>query len=258
MAGSEVRVEQPADGVALVRIDRPQALNALSGAVVRELLETLEAADADPAVRCIVLTGTDRAFAAGADIAEMADASAVDMYLGDYLDHWDRIREIRKPIVAAVAGWCLGGGLELAMACDIIIAADSAKFGQPEIDIGVIPGAGGTQRLPRAVGKSLAMDMILTARQLSADDALRLGLASQVVAAGALVDEAVALGSRIAARPPLAVRAAKDAINRSFDLPVADGIAYERKLFFLLFSSDDKREGMDAFRSKREPTWKGR
>jgi enoyl-CoA hydratase len=225
---------------------------------VTRLVAAFRELDADDSVRCIVLTGTDRAFAAGADIEEMAGASPIDMYLGDYLEHWDQIASIKTPIVAAVAGWCLGGGLELAMACDIIIAADNAKFGQPEIDIGVIPGAGGTQRLPRAVGKSLAMEMILTARQLSADDALRLGLCSRVVAPDALVEEAVSLGSAIAARPPLAVRAAKDAINRSQDLPIEAGVAYERTLFFLLFASADKSEGMDAFRNKRKPTWQGR
>ncbi len=253
-----VVVEAPADGVALVRIDRPKALNSLSSEVMGQVVAELERLDADEGIRCIVLTGGERAFAAGADISEMTDASAVDMYLRDHLRLWDAIRFLNTPVVAAVSGWCLGGGLELAMACDIIVAAETAQFGQPEINIGVIPGAGGTQRLPKAVGKSLAMEMILTGRYLSAADAERKGLVSRVVAPEALLDEAIALAGEIAARPPVAVRAAKDAILRSFDTTIEAGLAYERHLFFLLFASEDKSEGMDAFLNKRTPSWKGR
>lgn len=258
MAGEVIRVERPADGVALVRIDRPTALNALSSEVMRELTDRLAELDDETETRCLVLTGTAKAFAAGADIGEMRDATAVEMYLRNHLRLFDRVRSIRTPIVAAVSGWALGGGCELAMACDVVVAGEGARFGQPEIDIGIMPGAGGTQRLPRAVGKSLAMEMVLTGRRLTAEEALARGLVSRVVPDDELLDRATELAAEIAARPPVAVRAAKEAIDRSFDLTIEDGLAYERNLFFLLFASDDRTEGMAAFTEKREPEWRGR
>lgn len=253
-----IRLERTVEGVALVRIHRPETLNSLSSKVMRELNDVLGALDVDEQARCIVLTGTERAFASGADIEEMRDVTAIDMYVRNHLELWDAVRFVKTPIVAAVSGWCLGGGLELAMSCDIVVASEDARFGQPEINIGVIPGAGGTQRLPRGVGKSLAMEMVLTGKPITAVRAERLGLVSRVVPKETLLDEAVAVAADIAAKPPLAVRAAKDAILKSFDTPIEAGLAYERNIFFLLFASDDQREGMAAFTEKRKPTWKGR
>lgn len=258
MAEDLILVERPEGGLALVRLNRPKALNALNAELMRELAERLHELDADGGIRCIVLTGSKKAFAAGADIGEMKDATAVEMFVRDHLRALDRVGDVRTPIVAAVSGWALGGGCELAMACDIVMAAEGARFGQPEIDIGIMPGAGGTQRLPRAVGKSLAMEMILAGRKLTADEALARGLVSRVVRDDELLDSALELAGDVAKRPPVAVRAAKEAVNRSFDLTVEDGLAYERNLFFLLFASEDRTEGMSAFTEKRTPEWRGR
>ncbi|HTY57709.1 MAG TPA: enoyl-CoA hydratase-related protein [Bacteroidota bacterium] len=245
-------------GYALVRLNRPEVLNAISVQLMTDLVAALEESDADDAVRCIILTGNERAFAAGADIREMADASAVDMLARDQFARWDRIRRIGKPIIAAVGGFALGGGCELAMACDMIIASETARFGQPEITIGVIPGAGGTQRLTRAVGKAKAMEMVLTGRMITADEALRWGLVNKVVPAESLLGEARAWAAEIASLPPLAVRLAKEAVLKSFDTTIEGGLAFERKNFYLLFSSEDQKEGMRSFLEKRRPQWKGR
>ena len=246
------------DHVGLIRLNRPQQLNALNSVLMEELVEALEAFDRDEGIRCIVLTGNERAFAAGADIKEMVEASPVDMLLRDHISRWDRIRRIRKPIIAAVSGWCLGGGCELAMACDIIIASETAVFGQPEINIGVMPGAGGTQRLARAVGKAIAMEMVLNARFLSADEALRYGLVNRVVPVEVYLEEAIRLGQEIAERAPVAVRLAKEAVNKAFETSLADGLEFERRLFYFLFATEDQKEGMRAFIEKRKPEWKGR
>jgi enoyl-CoA hydratase len=244
--------------VLTVRLNRPDVLNALNIALMRELVEALESADADDAVRAIVLTGDAKAFAAGADIREMADASAVEMLLRDQFARWDRIRKIRKPLVAAVSGFALGGGCELAMMCDIIVASETAKFGQPEIGIGVMPGAGGTQRLTRAVGKAKAMEMVLTGAMIGAREAMDAGLVNRVVPVEAFLAEALSLAREIASKPPLAVRLAKEAVLKSFDTTIEGGLEYERKNFYLLFASEDQKEGMKAFVEKRKPEWKGR
>jgi len=244
--------------VALVRLNRPKQLNALNGPTMDALCEALEKLDRDEAVRVIVVTGSERAFAAGADIGEMSGASPIDMLRTNRIAQWDRVRKITKPVIAAVAGWCLGGGCELAMALDIIIAAESARFGQPEIKIGVMPGAGGTQRLPRAIGKSKAMEMILTGEPITAAEAERIGLVSRVVTDELLVEDALALAAEIAKRAPLALRLAKESVNAAFEMGLTDGLAHERRLFYLLFSSDDQKEGMTAFLEKRDPNFKGR
>jgi enoyl-CoA hydratase len=244
--------------VGIVTLNRPRQLNALAGPLMRELADALEQHDADPTIRAIVLTGGPSVFAAGADIKEMADASAVDMLLRNTLGAWDRVRGITKPVIAAVAGYALGGGCELAMLCDIIIAAENARFGQPEINIGLMPGAGGTQRLTRSIGKYLSADMILTGRMLSAEDALRHGLAARIVPPELIVEAAVKLGKEIAQKPPISVRLAKEAITHAFEGRVDDGIGLERKLFYLLFASRDAHEGMHAFVDKRQPTYDGR
>jgi enoyl-CoA hydratase len=244
--------------IALVRFNRPQQLNALNGEVMDALCDALEALDRDDGVRAIVLTGNEKAFAAGADIGEMADATPIDMLRTNRIAQWDRVRRIGKPVIAAVAGWCLGGGCELAMALDVIVAAESARFGQPEIKIGVMPGAGGTQRLPRAIGKSKAMEMILTGEPISAAEAERMGLVSRVVPNEVLVEDAMALAAEIAKRPPLAVRLAKESVNAASEMSLTDGLAHERRLFYLLFASEDQKEGMAAFLEKREPDFIGR
>ena len=241
----------------LIRLNRPEAMNALNGAVMEELAQALEAFDADAAIGAMVLTGDDRAFAAGADIKEMAEASSVEMLLSDRIGRWDRLRRIHKPIIAAVSGWCLGGGNELAMACDMIVASETAKFGQPEINLGVIPGAGGTQRLTRAVGKAVAMEVVLNNRTLTAQEALTLGLVNRVVPIEAYLDVALRLANEIAARGPLAVRLGKEAVNHAFESFLADGVADERRAFYFLFSSQDQKEGMRAFVAKRKPEWTG-
>lgn len=244
--------------VGIATLNRPQALNALNSALMGELLDALRAFDADGAIGCMVVTGSDKAFAAGADIKQMATASPVDMLDSPLIGYWDALAEIRKPIVAAVSGWCLGGGCELAMACDLIIASESAKFGQPEINLGVIPGAGGTQRLARAVGKSVAMDMILSDRKLSAEEALRCGLVSRVAPVESYLAVALEVAAAIAAKPPVAARIAKEAINAAFETSLAEGVRFERRLFALLFATEDQKEGMAAFVDKRAPVWKGR
>ena len=245
------------DRVGLVRLNRPQAMNALNNELLAELMEALSNFDQDPEIGAIVITGSERAFAAGADIKEMADATAVEMLQQNRVGQFDRLRLIKKPVIAAVSGWCLGGGCEIAMACDMIIAAESARFGQPEITIGVIPGAGGTQRLTRAVGKAVAMEMILNNRTLTAEEALRFGLVNRVVPVERYLDEALGLAAEIASRAPVAVRLAKEAILNAFETSLADGLADERRAFYLLFATQDQKEGMAAFIEKRKPDWKG-
>jgi enoyl-CoA hydratase len=244
--------------VALLRFNRPQQLNALNGEVMDELCSSLEALDRDDTIRVLVVTGNERAFAAGADIGEMAGASPIDMLRTNRIAQWDRVRRIGKPVIAAVAGWCLGGGCELAMALDLVVAAESARFGQPEINLGVIPGAGGTQRLTRAVGKSVAMEMILTGEPIDAREAHRLGLVARVVPNELLVEDALALAAKIATKSPLALRLAKEAVNAAYEMSLTDALAHERRLFYLLFASDDQKEGMAAFLEKRDPDFKGR
>jgi enoyl-CoA hydratase len=264
--GRIVRVDLPAhapdgpiDGVALVTIDRPEALNALSFAVLEELATALEALDADAGCRCIVLTGAgERAFAAGADIRELAEQTPVSLARDGEFDRWDRMDRIGTPLVAAVRGVALGGGCELAMACDMIVAGESAQFGQPEIELGVMPGAGGTQRLTRAIGKARAMELILTGRSMGAREAEALGLVTSVVPDEETVPAALALAARVASMPPLAVRMAKAAIRAADELPLRAGLERERHDFFLLFATHDQAEGMAAFVEKRRPSWKGR
>jgi enoyl-CoA hydratase len=261
-SSGHVRVELPAGGrhgVALVTIVRPEVLNALSFGVVGEIADAFEALDRDEACRAIVLTGDgDRAFAAGADIKELAVQNPTDLAREDPFTHWDRIRQVRKPIVAAVRGFALGGGCELAMACDLIIAGDDAKFGQPEIKLGVMPGAGGTQRLTRAIGKARAMDIILTGRTIDAREAEAAGLVSRVVPASETLTAALEVAGVIASMSPVATMAAKRAVLRAQELPLEAGLELERRDFYLLFASEDQREGMAAFSEKRTPTWKGR
>jgi enoyl-CoA hydratase len=246
------------DPIAVVLLNRPQQLNALSGALMNELVDALQALDRDDAVRCIVLGGAQRAFAAGADITELAEGTPISLYQNRRIDRWDAIRGIRTPLVAAVSGYCLGGGCELAMACDLIVASESARFGQPEIQLGVLPGAGGTQRLTRAVGKALAMDMILTGRMLSADEALRAGLVARVVAREAWLEEAKRAAREIAAKSPVSVRLATEAIDTAFEAPLSAGIEFERRAFYLARASEDADEGLKAFVEKRKPDFKGR
>ena len=223
-----------------------------------ELCSALEALDRDDAIRVLVLTGSERAFAAGADIGEMAGASPIDMLRTNRIAQWDRVRRIGKPVIAAVAGWCLGGGCELAMALDLIVAAESARFGQPEINLGVIPGAGGTQRLTRAIGKSVAMEMILTGEPIDAREAHRLGLVARVVPNELLIEDALSLAAKIAMKSPLALRLAKEAVNAAYEMSLSDALAHERRLFYLLFASEDQKEGMAAFLEKRDPDFTGR
>jgi len=244
--------------IGLIRFNRPKQLNALSLAVMRELVEFLERFDADEVVRVMVLAGDDRAFAAGADIGDMAESSVVEQYKRNQFARWERIKRIGKPIVAAVSGYCLGGGCELMMHCDVVIASETAQFGQPEINIGVMPGAGGTQRLTRAVGKATAMDVILTGRFLTAKEALAAGLVSRVVPREHWFAEAMRVASIIAEKPPLAVRAAKEAVLKAHEMSLSDGLEYERKLFYLLFSTEDQKEGMRAFVEKRKPVFHGK
>jgi enoyl-CoA hydratase len=237
--------------VGLVRLNRPQALNALNAALLRELGEAVDAFDADGKIGCMVITGSDKAFAAGADIKEMVDKTFIEAFLGNLAATWDRVAHVRKPVIAAVAGFALGGGCELAMECDIIIAADNAKFGQPEIKLGIIPGIGGTQRLPRAVGKAKAMDLILTGRMMDAQEAERSGLVARIVPLPSLVDEALKVAETIAAMSLPSVLAAKEAINRAFETSLAEGVRFERRLFHSLFATHDQKEGMAAFIEKR-------
>ncbi len=245
------------DKVGLITLNRPEALNALNATILGELVSALQDFDADPEIGAMVVAGGEKAFAAGADIKEMADASVVDMLLRGNIDIFDQILAVKKPIIGAVSGWCLGGGNELAMSFDMIVASERARFGQPEINLGVIPGAGGTQRLTKAVGKAIAMEMVLNNRHLTAEEALHFGLVNKVVPVEEFVDAAVKLAAQIAERAPLAVRLGKEAVNRAFETHLRDGIAEERRAFYLLFSTDDQKEGMQAFQEKRKPDWKG-
>jgi enoyl-CoA hydratase len=245
--------------VGLITLNRPHALNALCDALVRDLGQALDAFEADDAIGAVVLTGSTKAFAAGADIKEMASRSFMDVYLSDFItDGWERVTTCRKPIVAAVSGFALGGGCEIAMMCDTIIAADTAKFGQPEIGLGVIPGAGGTQRLTRFVGKAKAMDMVLTGRMMDAAEAERSGLVSRVVPADQLLEEAIKLATKIAEMSRPAVLMAKEAVNRAYETTLAEGVRFERRLFHSLFATEDQKEGMAAFAEKRKPRFKNR
>ena len=259
MAYETLIVESPSAGVTLIRLNRPQALNALNSTLLSELGAALDAAEADAGVRCLVLTGSEKAFAAGADIKEMSDKTYAQMFADDFFTKAARrIETFRKPIIAAVAGYALGGGCELAMLCDFIIAADTAKFGQPEINLGVAPGIGGSQRLTRLVGKSKALDMILTARMMDAAEAERAGLVSRVVAPDALLDEARAAAAKIASQSPLAVMMNKEMVNVALETTLTEGVRFERRLFHSLFAFDDQKEGMSAFVEKRKPDFKGR
>jgi len=243
---------------ALIRLNRPEALNALNAKLISELDAALQAFDADPEIGCVVLTGSEKAFAAGADIKEMRDKDFADAFLSDFIGRWDAVARARKPVVAAVSGFALGGGCELAMMCDFILAADTAQFGQPEIKLGVIPGAGGTQRLTRAVGKAKAMELCLTGRMMGAEEAERAGLVARVLPAVDLLAEALKTAQTIAAMSLPAVLSAKDAINRAFETTLAEGVRAERRAFYALFSTQDQKEGMAAFVEKRRPAFKNR
>ncbi len=247
------------NGVGVITLNRPDAMNALSEALMEEMTSVLDDFEADADIGCIVVTGSEKAFAAGADIKEMQSKSYMDAYLEDFITHnWERVTTCRKPVIAAVAGYALGGGCELAMMCDFIIAADSAKFGQPEITLGVLPGAGGSQRLTRQVGKSKAMDMCLTGRMMDSDEAERAGLVSRIVPAGELIDEVMKTAAKIAAMSRPAVMMIKEAVNRSYETTLAEGVRFERRLFHSAFATEDQKEGMDAFTAKRKPEWKNR
>ncbi len=244
--------------VGLIRLNRPQAMNALSTPLIEDLNAALEAFEADPAIGAIVLTGSERAFAAGADIKEMQDKTYAEAFLGDFISRWENLTRLRKPVIAAVAGFALGGGCEIAMMCDLILAADTAKFGQPEIKLGVMPGAGGTQRLTRVVGKSKAMEMILTGRMMDAAEAERSGLVSRVLPADKLIEEALKVAATIAALSAPAVYAAKESVNRAYETTLAEGVRFERRIFHSLFATEDQKEGMKAFAEKRAAAFKNR
>ncbi|MDR7520825.1 MAG: enoyl-CoA hydratase-related protein [Armatimonadota bacterium] len=257
MAYVNIVLEQ--DGpVAVITLNRPRVLNALNQETMDELVAALEALDRDDATRCIILTGSERAFAAGADVTEMADATPVQMLAGYRFQQWDRIRKISKPLIAAVRGFALGGGCELAMLCDMVVAGEGARFGQPEINLGIMPGAGGTQRLTRAAGKARAMELILTGRHMTAAEAERMGLLTRVVPDEVVLDEAKRLARAIAEKPPVAVRMAKEAVLKAFDTTLEAGLDYERKAFYLLFATEDRTEGIRAFLAKRPPVFQGR
>jgi enoyl-CoA hydratase len=244
--------------VGVIRLNRPQALNALNAALMDELIKAVDGFEADPNIACLVITGSDKAFAAGADIKEMANKSFMDVFLSDFIAGWDRVAHVRKPVVAAVAGFALGGGCELAMMCDLIIAADNAKFGQPEIKLGVIPGIGGTQRLTRAIGKAKAMDLCLTGRMMDAAEAERSGLVARVVPLASLMDEAMKAADTIASMSLPSVMIAKEAINRAFESSLAEGVGFERRVFHSLFATADQKEGMAAFVEKRPPKFENK
>jgi len=252
-----IQVTTEADQVGVITLNRPKQLNALNGELMVELGHALKAFDADSKIGCIIITGNEKSFAAGADIAAMANFSFADVYNHDFITRdWETIRSIRKPVVAAVSGFALGGGCELAMMCDFIIAADNAKFGQPEIKLGIIPGAGGTQRLPRAIGKAKAMDLALTGRMMNVEEAERSGLVSRVVPLDKLMEETLAAALVICNHSQLAVKAAKESVNRAFESSLSDGVMFERRIFHALFATDDQKEGMDAFLNKRPPHFK--
>ena len=253
----ETLIVETEDHVALIRLNRPEALNALNSTLLGELADALAAADRNDKVRCIVITGSDKAFAAGADIKEMAEKGAIDMFSADFFSaETEALLRVRKPIIAAVAGYALGGGCELAMMCDFIIAADTAKFGQPEINMGILAGIGGTQRLPRLVGRSKAMDMHLTGRNMHAEEAERAGLVSRVVPAKKLIEEAMAAAAKIAEKSQISVKAVKEAVNRSEETSLREGLLFERRVFNMMFASDDQSEGMSAFLEKRQPQFR--
>ncbi len=256
MAYEFINVHTEADKVGVITLNRPKQLNALNAGLMVELGQALKAFDADPAIGCMVITGSEKAFAAGADIGAMATYTFADVYKDDYITRdWETIRSIRKPVIAAVSGFALGGGCELAMMCDFIIAADNAKFGQPEIKLGIIPGAGGTQRLPRAVGKAKAMDLALTGRMMDVHEAEKAGLISRIVPLDKLMEETLGAALMICDYSQLAVMAAKESINRAFESGLADGVMFERRLFHALFATQDQKEGMDAFVNKRKPSF---
>ncbi|MFN5557609.1 MAG: enoyl-CoA hydratase-related protein [Chryseotalea sp.] len=250
--------KQIAEGVAQITLNRPKELNALNLQVMREIRDALKEFDADDTIKVIIITGNEQAFAAGADIKQMADKTAIDMLLIDQFSTWDQIRKTRKPIIAAVSGFALGGGCELAMTCDMIIASETAKFGQPEIKIGVMPGAGGTQRLTKAIGKAKAMELVLTGRFISADESLQYRLINKVVPVEMLIHETLTLAKEIAQQSPIAIMLAKEAVNRSFETHLDEGLHFERKNFYLAFASEDQKEGMAAFVEKRKPNFKGK
>ena len=252
-----IQVRTEAEKVGIITLDRPKQLNALNSELMVEMGTALKIFDADPHIGCIILTGNEKAFAAGADIGAMATYSYADVYKSDYITRdWETLRSIRKPIIAAVSGFALGGGCEVAMMCDIIIAADNARFGQPEIKLGIIPGAGGTQRLPRAIGKAKAMDLALTGRMMDAQEAERAGLVSRVVPLDKLMDEALSAALSICDYSQMAVMSAKESINRAFESSLSDGVMFERRMFHALFATEDQKEGMDAFVNKRKPVFK--
>ena len=255
---SELVLTERDDAVAVLTLNRPDALNALSDELMEMLVSTLQELERDDEVRCIVVAGSDKAFAAGADIGELARSSAIELYYQRRIERWDTIRGLWTPLVAAVSGYCLGGGCELALACDLIVASESATFGQPETGVGVIPGAGGTQRLTRVVGKAVAMDVILSGRFLTAQEALAAGLVARVVGEGEWLDEAKRVAAEIAAKAPIATRLAKEGVDRAFEGPLQLGLEYERRLLYLAFASEDAKEGLEAFMEKRKPEWKGR
>ncbi len=244
--------------VGLITLNRPDAMNALNSVLMTELMDALTTFDADDEIGAIVIAGSERVFAAGADISEMSKMSAVEMLTQSFVEMFDDIRDIKKPIIAAVSGYALGGGCELAMSCDMIVASEKAKFGQPEINLGVIPGAGGTQRLTHAVGKALAMEMVLNARNLSAQEALEFGLVNYVVPVEEYLDKAMKLAKRISVRAPLALRQAKDSVNKAYELSLTESLEYERRAFYFLFATEDQKEGMQAFVEKRSAEWKGK
>jgi enoyl-CoA hydratase len=259
MSFEHILVHVEAEKVGVITLNRPKALNALNAPLMDELGTALKAYDADPAIGCIIITGSEKAFAAGADIAAMAKYTFSEVYRNDFITrNWETIRGIRKPVIAAVSGFALGGGCELAMMCDFIIAADTAQFGQPEIKIGIIPGAGGTQRLPRSIGKSKAMDMVLTGRMMNAAEAERCGLVSRVVAADQLMAQALGAALMICGYSQMAVMAAKESVNRAYEGNLSDGVMFERRVFHALFATDDQKEGMDAFLTKRAPQFTNR
>jgi enoyl-CoA hydratase len=251
-----VRLERQ-DPIATVLLNRPKQLNALTDELMDELVSALAELDRDDGVRCIVLGGSERAFAAGADIGELAKASAIDLYYARRIERWDAIRNLWTPLVAAVSGYCLGGGCELALSCDVIVASETARFGQPETGVGIIPGAGGTQRWARAVGKAVAMDVVLSGRMLTAREALAAGLVSRVVAREAWLEESRRVAREIASRAPVATRLAKEAVDRAFESTLSLGLEHERRLLYLAFASDDAGEGLRAFLEKRAPQWRG-
>lgn len=251
-----IMIQIPVDGVGIIRMNRPQTLNALNSQLTDEIFTAMEAFDSDPSIGCIILTGTDRAFAAGADIKQMLGTTAVTMMSGGDFTDWSRMTRIGKPIIAAVSGFALGGGCEIAMMCDMIIASETAQFGQPEINLGILPGAGGTQRLTRAVGKAIAMEMCLTDRRLSADEAKHYGLVNAIYPVEVYLNEAIKLAQKVASLSQVAIRLTKDAVNKAFELSLQEGLNYEKRNFYLLFGTEDRVEGMGAFVEKRKPHWK--